>query len=201
MARLIIFFLIFLCSCADSAFALEAMRSIPHGNLIIRQERYTVGSISVSRPIPLDEKILNTLIVNSITSLEPYLEWLSKNIIYQKDGKRDAWAYPEETLKIKRADCEDFAFLNEAVLRVMGYEVQVLAMGGFGGHHAFCLFKEKDYYSWIDNSKLKRTKAKTISEFAKHIFTTYGSSYLLEVDLETKDMDILFKRSELLSQR
>lgn len=201
MARLIIFFFIFLCSCADAAIALEGMRSIPHGNLIIRQERYSVGSISVSRPLPLDELILDTLIINSITSLEPYLQWVSENIIYTKDGKRDAWAPPEETLENKRADCEDFAFLNEAVLRVMGYEVQVLAMGGFGAHHAFCLFKEAGYYSWIDNSKLKRTKTKTITEFAKHIFATYGSSYLLAVDLETKDLDILFKRSELMSQR
>ena len=75
-------------------------------------------------------------------------------------------------LQKRRGDCEDYAFLNAAVLRVLGYRPEVLAMGGLGGNHAICVFKENGRYSWIDNARLKRSKAESILEFTKYLFIT-----------------------------
>ncbi|MFH1046491.1 MAG: transglutaminase-like domain-containing protein [Candidatus Omnitrophota bacterium] len=188
--------------CASpSAQAIEEERDITIADFVVRQERVSFGSISVLRPLPLDELIRDVMVVNNIASLQDYLGWLQANITYEKDlTHQDRWSAPEETLKAKRGDCEDYAFLNEAVLRVMGLKPQVLALGGVGGQHAICVFKNNDEFFWIDNAELKTTTARTLEEFARHIFSACGGCYLLSVNLPTHDWDILFKRSVLVGQ-
>ncbi|MBN3039390.1 MAG: hypothetical protein JW869_08255 [Candidatus Omnitrophica bacterium] len=191
-------FSIFFTSCA---FALEEQSTLGARGLVIRQARHKVGSICVSGPVALDEQIADTIIFNNINSLEDYLQWLGSNIKYEKDAQDDHWAAPQETLNKKYADCEDYAFLNQAVLRVMGYNnAQVLAMGGFGLQHAICVFEKQGCYWWIDNTRLKKTSARSLKEFARHIFNECGSSYLLAIDFDKRDWDILFKRSTLLGK-
>ena len=108
---------------------------------------------------------------------------------------------PEEMLQKKAGDCEDYAFLNAAVLRVLGYQPQVLVIGGFGFHHAICVFEENGHYSWMDNSEFRRTKTRSILEFARYLFSEYGGSYLLKINPKNRDWDILFRKSKLLSQK
>lgn len=178
-------------------FALEQESVGFDRSLVIRQETYETNGIRIYRPVPLDERIMNIVVNNNIRSFEDYIHWLQENIKYARDEEGDYWLSPEETLRRKRADCEDYTFLNAAVLRVLGYQPKTLAMGGLGGNHAICVFEENGYYSWIDNAKLKRTQAQSMPEFAKYLFAEYGCAYLLQLNLETKDWDILFKRSEM----
>ena len=170
-------------------------------NLVIRQEAFETNGVLVSRPVPLDEKILYIIINNKIGSLEDYVQWLQENIKYKKDEKKDYWSTPEETLQDKRGDCEDYAFLNAAVLHLLGYQPEVLAVGRLGRNHAICIFEENGNYSFIDNTMLKRTQAQSISELASYLFSKYGCSYLLKLSLESKDWDILFKKSEITNQK
>ncbi len=183
------------------AVALEKEDTAFIKDLVIRHEWYKSNGICVSRPVPLDEKILDIIIVNNIVSFEDYGRWLQKNIKYKRDEAGDRWSTPEETLQNKCADCEDYAFFNEAVLRVLGYQPKVLAMGGLGFHHAICVFEQGGRYCWIDNTELKTTKAESISEFARHLFSKYGASYLLSLNLKARDWDILFKKSEISTQK
>lgn len=170
------------------------------GNLVIGQEKYKTNGVWVCRPVALDERISSIIKRNNVKSVEDYVEWLQTNIEYRKDRQADKWADPEETLQRRYGDCEDYAFLNEAVLRKVGYQPKVLAMGGIEGTHAICVFVEDGYYSWIDNNKLKRTKAESILEFAKYLFTEYNCCYLLKVSLQAQDWDILFKKSEIVNR-
>ena len=170
-------------------------------NLVIRQEVNESNGVWVYQPVPLDEKIQDIIIDNNIQSLEDYLRWLQKNIKYKKDKDRDSWSTPEETLQRSYGDCEDYAFLNAAVLSLLGYKPRVLAMGMFGSTHAICVYEENGHYSWIDNTKLKKTQAQSILEFAKHLFSEDQCSLLLALSLQTKDWKILFKKSELLNRK
>lgn len=170
-------------------------------DLVIRQQWYEANGICVSRPVPLDEKILDIIIVNNIISFEDYARWLQKNIRYKEDKAEDHWSTPEETLKNRCGDCEDYAFFNEAVLRVLGYQPKVLTMGGIGFHHAICVFEENGRYAWIDNAELKRTTAESMLEFAQYLFTKYGACYLLTLNLKARDWDILFKKSEIADRK
>ena len=182
----------------DSVLALEREDAAFIKKLVVRQEMFRTNGICVSRPVPLDEKILDILTINNIVSFEDYSRWLKNNIQYKKDERGDQWSTPEETLKNRCADCEDYAFFNQAVLRLLGHQVQVLAMGGLGFRHALCAFEEYGRYYWIDNTELKRTEAESISELAQHFFNKYGACYLLSLNLETRDWDILFRKSEII---
>ena len=171
------FILLFKCT---PVFTLEEENTGFSGNFVIRQERYETDGVWVSRPVPLDEKIRNIIYNNNIKSLEDYEQWLGGNIKYKRDDE-DIWSPPEETLQKKYGDCEDFAFLNAAVLRVLGYQPKVLAMGGRGRNHAICVFKQNGRYLWFDNTKLARTQASSLLEFAKYIFINYNYPRLLEI--------------------
>lgn len=170
-------------------------------NLVIRQEVYECNGVWVYRAVALDEKIQDIIIDNNIESLEDYLRWLQENIKYKKDKGGDYWSTPEETLQRSYGDCEDYAFLNAAVLKFLGYRPRVLAMGVFGSTHAICVYEENGYYLWIDNTELKKTQTQSILEFAKYLFTEDQCSFLLTLSLETKDWDILFKKSEIINRK
>ena len=145
------------------------------GGIAIRQKIQKVGSILVSEPLPIDVDILDIICAQGIESPEDYSRWLKKNIEYKKDEGADTWSEPEETLVRKYGDCEDFAFLNKAFLRVMGYKPEVLAVrrGTTGGNHAICVFKSGGSYLWFDNAKLKRTSASSLKEFGKYLARHY----------------------------
>ena len=90
MTRLLLFSIIIVLTYSASAYSLEGEdEKTPIRELVLRQEHYTKGAISVSRPLPLDEAIRDFIILNNIGSLEDYLSWLKTNIRYQKDKGKE----------------------------------------------------------------------------------------------------------------
>jgi hypothetical protein len=170
-------------------------------NLFISQEKYESNGLLISRPSSLDERVRDFIIFKNINSLQDYVQWLAKNVQYRKE-RIDSWSSPQDTLKKKYGDCEDFAFLNAAFLRVLGYKPKVVGVvRRFGRNHAICVFKDNGYYLWFDNAKLKRTPAKSILEFAQYIFTKYNISALRELKFKARSEDILFRRADILSRK
>ncbi|MBI4845212.1 MAG: transglutaminase domain-containing protein [Candidatus Omnitrophica bacterium] len=185
----IILFLIclFLIDCSR-VFASEAKR------FVVRQEKYVRGGIMVSRAASADERIRDFLVFKNISSLSEYINWIKQNIGYRKDEGADSWASPLETLEKGYGDCEDFSFLNESVLRVLGYQPKVISLLRLGYNHAICIFKENRCYSIIDNDKIIKTKIVEIEELAKYLFTRYQCALLCAVKFETKGQEILYKK-------
>jgi len=167
-------------------FAYEQKRAYSSRKLVIRQETYSANGISICRPVPLDMEIWDFINKNNIRSIEDYVDWVQKNIRYEKDKGKDTWAAPQVTLKRKYGDCEDYAFLNAAVLRVLGYQPKVLAMKGLTGGHAICVFQENGYYFWIDNTEIKKTSTRTIVDFGRYLHDEYGSNRLLVLKQEVE---------------
>lgn len=148
------------------------------GDITIRQEKVEKNGIVVYQPVSLDMRILDIIVTNNIRTPKEYVKWLNKNIVY-KDDKIEYWQFPEETLKLKSGDCEDFAFLNRAFLRVMGYSPKVLALRIREIGHAVCIFKENGYYSYITNTSLKKAKAETMEELLEYLKEKWKCSYVL----------------------
>ena len=166
--------LVLLCQ-SDLAFAdvifTEGVDIGSTGNIIIVWDRCKFGSNLTTGASSFDSKIPGILIDENIRSIEDYTQWLGENIRYQSDGDMDTWSSPEETLTRKYGDCEDFAFLSEAVLRVLGYQPRVMAYtkGKEEEGHAICAFKKGDHYLYFDNAELKKTYATSMEQFARHI--------------------------------
>jgi predicted transglutaminase-like cysteine proteinase len=193
---LIMCMLILFCS---YAFAQELDEIISGSQLVIRQQRYKTKGVLVCRPHSVDEKILSIIKNNHIRSLMDYMKWLQENVKYTKDNDGDKWLTPEEMLFKKGGDCEDFAFLNKAVLTVLGYSPEVISLDGIEARgHAICVFQSEGDYLWMDNNEIKKMQAKSALEFFKYLFHKYGCKSISSLDLETKRRQVLFKRSEMI---
>jgi predicted transglutaminase-like cysteine proteinase len=159
----------------------------------IRQETSSANGVLVSRPQPDDRMILDLFDTNRIHSVEDYAQWLQQNIKYQSDARGDAWLSPQQTLAQKSGDCEDFAFLNSAAIRVLGYEPHFLALVARHGSHAVCVFKKNDRYVWLDNAKVRKTETSSLTELARQLIANYHYSQVLELDLKTHQWQTVYQ--------
>lgn len=103
--------------------------------------------------------------------LQAIRNWVAANIMYEPDPEKpplmirirnwvtninysDYWRYPEETIKNRDGDCEDFAILLCSLLRAYGYspdDVYVaLGMGSDDIGHAFVALKEDGKWSYVE---------------------------------------------------
>ena len=162
-------------------------------SIVIRKEMHKASGISAIRPAAVDLKILDIINADSIRSLRDYEQWLQKNIEYRSDDGADAWSLPDETLKKKYGDCEDLAFLNAAFLQVAGYQPKVIGLLKGRGRkgHAICIFKKSGYYLWFDNTKLNKTSATSMEEFAKYILRSHSYTRLFKINLDAKSQNSL----------
>lgn len=92
--------------------------------------------------------------------------WVKANIKYNSDeklhGEQDYWQTPEETMVLRQGDCEDYAFLNQELLRRINIESIILCIsGGFSvkGTHAICAFPKDSPTSFFDNQYLRKSNS------------------------------------------
>jgi hypothetical protein len=91
--------------------------------------------------------------------------WVKANIKYNSDeklhGERDYWQTPEETMVLRQGDCEDYAFLNQELLRRINIESVVLCIseGCFDdkASHAICAFPKDSPTSFFSNQYLRKS--------------------------------------------
>ena len=161
----------------------------------IRQEKTSAHQVLVSRPNPQDLTVADFLFQNNIRTLEDYAAWLKSNVRFRGgDEFSDAWPSPQDVLRRKEGDCEDYAVLTSAVAQVLGYQPQFFAFARTGAAHAVCAFKVNGRYVWFDNAEMKTTKAETFVDFARHITLNYQYNQLMEYDLATREWTPLYLR-------
>jgi predicted transglutaminase-like cysteine proteinase len=159
---------------------------IPITSFNISQESFHKNGVLVARPRPLDQQIQFFIETNQIQSLESLSQWLKANIIYQNDIDGDRWASPEETFESKTGDCEDFAFLVQSVLKVLGYQPVVVALCQSTRAHAICFFQVDGFYCWFDNAVFKKTLAQSLEAFLRTMTTEHNLTAIVELDFEKK---------------
>ena len=184
---------VFLSALFLSSGAIAAM-ALDEPTFTIGQQHLHTNGVLISRPDPLDIKIAHLMSVNGIQSLEDYARWLKDNITYKTDGPKDSWSPAEETLIRKSGDCEDYAFLNIAALKVLGFKPQIFILSGKDGYHAICAFQKDGHFAWFDNSRLKETQATSILELAQLVATGKHYSSVNELDLTTRQQRLIYKK-------
>lgn len=167
----------------------------PFTNFTIRQEISAKKGVLVSRPKELDEQIRFLIQTNRINSLESLSQWLTLNFSYQNDVGGDNWATPEETLNKRTGDCEDFAFLTNAALKVLGYNPKVIVLRRNKKAHATCVFQSDGYYCWFDNTELKKTSAQSLEAFVQEMTSRYNLTSMLELDPEKKEWSVIYRQA------
>ena len=86
-----------------------------------------------------------TDIPSSITTVQDLVEWFSREFSYRMEVP-DTWQLPDETIRSKEGDCEDFAVLASAFLGKIGVQsdIAIVSFQGLGVSHALCSWKDKD---------------------------------------------------------
>jgi len=116
----------------------------------------------------------------SIKTPRDLSNWLKNNFTYQWEDE-DYWKTPEETVRDKTADCEDFAILSKKVLTDLGHRAYLTILmpkkkNDYG--HAICLFREKDKtYSVIDNQYYYPLKYKDWKDILDRFYSNYKKVY------------------------
>lgn len=176
--------------------ACGAEETFPLKSWHIQQERQYANGVLVSRPHPTDKRVFDFMHTNRIYSLKDYVRWLKINTRYFKDTDGDQWATPEETLKNKTADCEDYAFLSKAVTQMFGYKPHfVAAVRANGRAHAICVFKHGDAFYWFDNTTLHQTPARSITEFGEYITVHFNYTAMLELNVDSRKWNLIYQRT------
>ncbi len=162
----------------------------------VRQEKLNLNGVLVSRPSNEDVEIVKFLKDNNIHNPQEYAQWLAQNVQFKKDQDSDQWSNPLETLARKFGDCEDFTFLNIAVLRVMGYDAKFVAFFNPDvQNHAVTVFQDHGQFYYFDNMNLKKIEESSVLEFAKNKMSK--NRYLLSkvLNVDSRKWELLYKTS------
>lgn len=99
--------------------------------------------------------LVSQLMVPTFTTPMELGDWLRDNFTYQNDLK-EYWKTPEETIRDKGGDCEDFAFLVSDILTLMNIDNQVFAMQDIQKRgHAICIFTYNKRFGYFSNQAVK----------------------------------------------
>jgi hypothetical protein len=105
-------------------------------------------------------------IASRVKTPEALAGWLSSNVRYEF-AMGDGWQAPEEIIKLKKGDCDDFAVLAQAILKEIGIksDVVILKFRGISIAHAVCVWKDAaGNISFISNQKLYHTAESDIRQ-------------------------------------
>lgn len=138
-----------------------------------------------------DFHIEQFLTENNIKTFDHYLVWFNQNIKYSRDIK-DEWLTPQEILERGNGDCEDMAFLSEAVLKHFGYEPRVLAVNYPEGAHVFTLFKKDGRMHVIDNQRYVITNTESLVQVALFLYTKHNVTAFFEIKNDPKTINLLY---------
>lgn len=185
-----------LLSLSVHALASDDLNTVYCSQRPIAQQKATVNGVLVSGPSRIDERIWYLLYFNRIETVEDYVSWLRKNVAYVRDEGRDVWSTPQDTLTRRSGDCDDFTFLNAAVLRMMGFEPKTLGIRQAFRYHAVCAFEKGGHIYWIDNDKLRKTPARSLKGFAGFLFKKYNCSCVTSLDFGAGTDEVLFVRNK-----
>jgi len=121
------------------------------------------------------------------------MKWVKANIKYKSDlklhGERNYWQTPEETVALRAGDCEDYAFLVQALLKRINIESFVISVHGEGISkqlgHALCVFPKNSPTNYFDNQVLY-TSGTHVVNLISSAYPLWQRMYVLNLDSRTK---------------
>lgn len=131
------------------------------------------------------------------TSPESLSKWLKKNIHYKSDRiAGDYWQPPDETLKVKTGDCEDFAILVQALLAEVNIPSEVVFIGLKKGiksrTHAICVFEQGGLYGFFSGPYLHQPFALSIQQLVDQKYPHWTA--IAEIKFPAREKIFLARR-------
>ena len=119
----------------------------------------------------------------SIQSPKDIVKWFKNEFKYElkfPDSRQSA----EETIRLKKGDCEDFALLGRMILGDLGIKssIVIIKFKEIGIYHAICLFTSNGFYSFISNRDLVRTSSQSIEGAVNEKFPDWEKIVFLNED-------------------
>lgn len=144
---------------------------------------------------------INNLKYARLESPSAIAKWLKANIKYKSDWsshhEKEYWQSPKETLVLKTGDCEDFAFLAQALLNEIGISSSVISIqhikDGKQRGHAICVFPKERPYNYFNVSKLNTSNREIDANFIAKLYPSWVS--ISELDLFQHKRIPLYKRN------
>lgn len=131
---------------------------------------------------------------------EAIAHYFWKHYSYETDqqqfGKEEYWQSPEEFLQNKKGDCEDFALMQQALLKLNGYASFLVNVYSLKTAHTVCVFKDQGTYGVIDGTDVKRFDAANIQDLFTAIHPFWRQGTLVTYSPDDKKGHVLkkFKR-------
>lgn len=114
---------------------------------------------------------------------ENIAKYLWKNFLFENDqrlfGTEEHWQSPEEFLKNRKGDCEDFALFAHEMLKANGISSFLLNVYGGRFAHTVVVFKEDGKYHVIDGSDVRRLGAGNLREVASEIYPHWKTAAIV----------------------
>jgi len=122
------------------------------------------------------------------------------NIKYKSDWsvhhEKEYWQSPKETLVLKTGDCEDFAFLAQALLNEIGISSSVISIQhmkeGKQKGHAICVFPKERPRGYFSGQQLHTSNKEIDANFIAKLYPAWVS--ISELDFFGHSRTPLYKR-------
>ena len=137
-------------------------------------------SVQNAEPSPLAK------LASTYTTPKAVATLLRNEFTFRRDeelfGEPDHWQSPEEFLKRKAGDCEDYALLAQAILRRNGIEASVVSLFGQEDYaHTVCVFRdEHGRYNLIDVDKIRYPKTVSLEALASWLYPSWTFGGIVE---------------------
>lgn len=114
-------------------------------------------------------------VLEEISTPEELAQWMSRHFEFREDeslvGSLDYWQRPEEFLRRRQGDCEDYALFAQYILQKMGIEAYVVSLYGERGYaHTITVFKDHGRFRILNEDRLLKDRAQTIEEALSRVY-------------------------------
>ena len=130
--------------------------------------------------------LTTSLVPKTVKNYLNFSEWISEfTYRAEKDGE-DYWKTPEETIKDRGGDCEDFAILAVDTLRGLGYKMYLIVIthrsGGKQYGHAIALLKHDAGFSYFSNNKYFSTRHNNLRALLNNNYPKWIDARICNID-------------------
>jgi hypothetical protein len=134
-----------------------------------------------------------------LSTPEAVANYMWHNFTFEKDrrqfGSDDYWQTPDQFVKTRQGDCEDFALFAYEILKLNGRKAFILNVYGGGFAHSVCVYLENGRYNMINGANLERLNAKDLKAVADEIYPFWQQALVISPSQDHTGAKVLKKLS------
>lgn len=153
------------------------------------------SSPALSQPAPDLSPIEQA--VSHLKTPEDIARYAWKNFRFERDqrhfGKEEYWQSPEEFIRNKAGDCEDFALFTQTLLKRNGHPAFLLNVYGGRFAHTVVVFKRDGKYHAVDGASVIRKGFDRLEDLARYVYPFWDKMAIVAYSPATHDGRVLMQ--------